>query len=90
MKLVPKVLFCICLIYDDNHEYPGLLIFNLHKIYAGAASVVKATEMMVHEESNLLDASAETSDSSITTDDKNVDICEVCDEKNPQCLKQVW
>ena len=46
--------------------------------------------MTVHEESKLLDASAETSDSSITTDDKNVDICEVCDEKNPQCLKQVW
>ncbi|XWS09172.1 hypothetical protein CRYUN_Cryun40dG0063500 [Craigia yunnanensis] len=55
----------------------------------GVASVVKATEMMVREESKLLDASAETSDSSITTDDKNVDICEVCDEKQyPQCLKQ--
>ena len=47
--------------------------------------------MMVQEESKLLDASSETSDSSITRDDKNVDIVyEVCDEKKyPQCLKQV-
>ena len=83
-------MFCICLIYDDNHEYPGLLIFNLHKFYAGAESIVKATEMMAQEESKLLDASFETSDSSITRDDKNVDICDVCDEKQfPQCLKQV-
>ncbi|XWS35159.1 hypothetical protein CRYUN_Cryun21dG0101900 [Craigia yunnanensis] len=56
----------------------------------GAASIVKATEMMFQEESKLLDASPETSDSSITKDDKNVDIVyEVCDEKQyPQYLKQ--
>ncbi|XVE74427.1 hypothetical protein DITRI_Ditri12bG0016400 [Diplodiscus trichospermus] len=53
-----------------------------------AASTVKATEIIVQEESNLLDASSETSDFSITKDDKNVDICEVCDDKQyPQCLK---
>ncbi|XWS22348.1 hypothetical protein CRYUN_Cryun29cG0026100 [Craigia yunnanensis] len=56
----------------------------------GAESIVKATEMMVQEETKLLDASFETSDSSITRDDKNVDIGEVCDEKIfPRCLKQV-
>ncbi|XWS13394.1 hypothetical protein CRYUN_Cryun36dG0033700 [Craigia yunnanensis] len=55
----------------------------------GALTVVKATEMMVQEESKLLDASSETSDSSITTDYKSVDVCEVCDEKQyRQCLKQ--
>lgn len=53
-------------------------------------SIVKATEMMVHEESKSLDISSEMSDSSIITDDKNVDIYEVCDEKqNPWYLKQV-
>ncbi|XVE84727.1 hypothetical protein DITRI_Ditri17bG0036200 [Diplodiscus trichospermus] len=53
-----------------------------------AASIVKATEIMVQEESKLLDASPKTSDSSITKDDKNVDICEVCDDKQyPQCLQ---
>ncbi|XP_022722626.1 uncharacterized protein LOC111279836 isoform X2 [Durio zibethinus] len=55
----------------------------------GAVSVVKETEMMVQEESKLPDASSETSDSSITKEDKNVDKCEVPDEKQyPQCLKQ--
>ncbi|KAK8362640.1 hypothetical protein V6Z12_A03G114100 [Gossypium hirsutum] len=54
-----------------------------------SVSIVKATEMMVHEESKSLDISSETSDSSIITDDKNVDIYEVCDEKqNPWYLKQ--
>ncbi|XVF29088.1 hypothetical protein REPUB_Repub15cG0089900 [Reevesia pubescens] len=55
----------------------------------GAVSIVKETEMMVQEESKVLDASSEASDSSITRDDKIVDRCEVCDEKQyPQCLKQ--
>ncbi|XVE81294.1 hypothetical protein DITRI_Ditri15bG0052400 [Diplodiscus trichospermus] len=58
-------------------------------VIVAAVSVVKATEMMIQEESKLLDASSETSGSSITADEKNVDICEVCDENQyPQCLKQ--
>lgn len=54
-------------------------------------TVVTATEMMDEEESKLLDTSSKKSDSSITTNDKKVDICEVCDENQyPHCLKQVW
>ncbi|XP_022761875.1 uncharacterized protein LOC111307851 [Durio zibethinus] len=54
----------------------------------GAVSIVKETKMMDQKEIKLLNASSE-SDSSLTTDDKNVNICEVCDEKQyPQCLKQ--
>ncbi|XP_022735356.1 uncharacterized protein LOC111288649 isoform X2 [Durio zibethinus] len=55
----------------------------------GAMRFVKTTEMIVQDENKLFHASSETSDSSITRDDKNVDICKVCDEKQyPQCLKQ--
>ncbi|KAK6266038.1 hypothetical protein QUC31_016875 [Theobroma cacao] len=55
----------------------------------GSVSYVKAPELMVQEESKVLDTFSETSDSSITRDDKNVDVREVCDEKqNHQCLKQ--
>ncbi|GMI89981.1 TON1 Recruiting Motif 15 [Hibiscus trionum] len=75
----------ICLIYDDNHEYQALFVFNLHQIYADSWSIVEATEIMVHEEIKLLDASSGTSDSSDTTDDK---IVEIYEEQNPRCLKQ--
>ncbi|GMJ01802.1 TON1 Recruiting Motif 15 [Hibiscus trionum] len=55
----------------------------------GAVSIVKETEMMVQEETKLLDASSVTSDSSITRDDKIVDVSDVRDEKQYlQCSKQ--
>ncbi|KAK8476920.1 hypothetical protein V6N11_063365 [Hibiscus sabdariffa] len=56
-----------------------------------SVSVVEATEIMVHEEIKLLDASSGTTDSSVTRDGKNVEIYdhEVGEEKqNPRCLKQ--
>ncbi|XP_039007385.1 uncharacterized protein LOC120135103 isoform X1 [Hibiscus syriacus] len=52
-------------------------------------NIAKDTEILVQEESELSDASSETSDPSITRDDKNVDIPEVYGEKQyPKCLKQ--
>ncbi|PPD81881.1 hypothetical protein GOBAR_DD21177 [Gossypium barbadense] len=55
----------------------------------GEVIVVEETEITVEEETELLDASSETNDYSITRDDKNVDMSEVYDEKQyPECLKQ--
>ncbi|KAL4271702.1 hypothetical protein GQ457_13G029330 [Hibiscus cannabinus] len=54
----------------------------------GAVIIVKETEILVQDETKLLDAS-ETSETSLTRDDKIVDVSEVFDEKQyPQCLKQ--
>ncbi|TYI91941.1 hypothetical protein E1A91_D02G030800v1 [Gossypium mustelinum] len=59
------------------------------EVYAGEVIVVEETEITVEEETELLDASSETNDYSITRDDKNVDMSEVYDEKQyPECLKQ--
>ncbi|KAE8703009.1 putative Polyamine-modulated factor 1-binding protein 1 [Hibiscus syriacus] len=55
----------------------------------GDVSIVKETEMIVQEETKTLDSSYGTSDSSITRDDKIVDVSEVCDEKQYlECSKQ--
>ncbi|KAG8499845.1 hypothetical protein CXB51_006254 [Gossypium anomalum] len=55
----------------------------------GEVIVVEETEITVEEETELLDASSETNDYSVTRDDKNVDMSEVYDEKQyPECSKQ--
>ncbi|TYI38424.1 hypothetical protein ES332_A02G026300v1 [Gossypium tomentosum] len=59
------------------------------KVYAGEVIVVEETEITVEGETELLDASSDTNDYSITRDDKNVDMSEVYDEKQyPECSKQ--
>ncbi|KAB2092364.1 hypothetical protein ES319_A02G025500v1 [Gossypium barbadense] len=55
----------------------------------GEVIVVEETEITVEGETELLDASSDTNDYSITRDDKNVDMSEVYDEKQyPECSKQ--
>ncbi|OMO88595.1 hypothetical protein COLO4_20185 [Corchorus olitorius] len=55
----------------------------------GAVNVDKVTEIMVEEESKIISSFSETSDSSITRDDKNVDTCDITDEKHyTEDLKQ--
>ncbi|KAK8489662.1 hypothetical protein V6N11_007371 [Hibiscus sabdariffa] len=55
----------------------------------GGVNIVEDAKIMVREKSKLSDASSDTSDPSITRDDQNVDMPEVCDEKQyPKCLKQ--
>ncbi|KAB2092365.1 hypothetical protein ES319_A02G025500v1 [Gossypium barbadense] len=59
------------------------------EVYAGEVIVVEETEITVEGETELLDASSDTNDYSITRDDKNVDMSEVYDEKQyPECSKQ--
>ncbi|XVF37967.1 hypothetical protein REPUB_Repub20aG0057000 [Reevesia pubescens] len=74
---------------NDDKEDQNFCSSKDEMVSEGAVSIVKETDMMIQEESKLLDAASATSDSSINRDDNNVDICEVCDEKEyPQCLKQ--
>ncbi|KAK8365072.1 hypothetical protein V6Z11_A02G028100 [Gossypium hirsutum] len=55
----------------------------------GEVIVVEETEITGEGETELLDASSDTNDYSITRDDKNVDMSEVYDEKQyPECSKQ--
>ncbi|XP_040930598.1 uncharacterized protein [Gossypium hirsutum] len=59
------------------------------EVYAGEVIVVEETEITGEGETELLDASSDTNDYSITRDDKNVDMSEVYDEKQyPECSKQ--
>ncbi|XVF84610.1 hypothetical protein PTKIN_Ptkin17bG0050900 [Pterospermum kingtungense] len=73
---------------NDDKEDQSLSLAKDEMSSEGTASIVKAIEMMVQEESKLWDSSFETSDSSFTRDDNSVDISEVCHEKQSQCLKQ--
>ncbi|KAH1096195.1 hypothetical protein J1N35_013116 [Gossypium stocksii] len=59
------------------------------EVYAVEVIVVEETEITVEEETELLDASSETNDCSITRDYKNVNMSEVYDEKQyPECSEQ--
>ncbi|KAK8491313.1 hypothetical protein V6N12_000048 [Hibiscus sabdariffa] len=74
---------------NDNREDQNGCSTKAETSCGGAMSIVKETEIIVQEETKLLDASSGTSDSSITRDDKIVDVSEVRDEKQYlQCSTQ--
>lgn len=61
-----------------------------HKISAGKVEIIKTNEIVVLEESNVLDASCQPiCASSIKDDDLNGDNSEICNEQNCRHIKEV-
>lgn len=75
------------------YPYPCVQILYylvFHEISAGEMEIIKTNEIVVLEESNVLDASCQpTCASSIKDNDHNSDESEICNEQNCRRIKEV-